>query len=199
MTQPDRFFHSYDGEAPPWDIGRPQGEVVRLEREGLVRGRVIDVGCGTGEHALFLAALGHGVLGVDLVPRAIELARGKASARGIAARFQVADALALESLGETFDTALDSGVFHVFDDEDRPRYVASLSRVVAPGGLLHLLAFSDHEPTDWGGPRRIRREELETAFREGWIVRAIEPARLETAFHPPEGGHAWHAMLERAS
>lgn len=195
MPELSRFFGAYEG-VPPWDIGRPQPEVVRLEREGLVRGRVIDVGCGTGENALHLASRGFEVLGVDLVPRAIELAREKARDRGIAARFEVGDALALDPDGPGFDTAIDSGVFHVFDDADRARYVASLARVIASGGILHVMVFSDLEPTDWGGPRRIRRGELEDAFREGWTVRAIEAARFETRIHP-DGGHAWHATIER--
>ncbi len=195
MPEPSRFFGAYEG-VPPWDIGRPQAEVVRLEREGLVRGRVIDVGCGTGENALHLAGRGFEVLGVDLVPRAIELAREKARDRGIAARFEVGDALVLDTRGLRFDTAIDSGVFHIFDDADRASYVASVARALSPGGTLHVLVFSDLEPTDWGGPRRIRRGELEDAFREGWTVRAIEAIRFETRIHP-DGGHAWRATMER--
>lgn len=196
MSDPSRFFGAYEGE-PPWDIGRAQQEVVRIERDGLVRGRVIDVGCGTGENALYLASRGFEVLGVDLVPRAIDLARDKARARSSSARFEVADALELGALGARFDTAIDSGVFHVFDDPARARYVASLAAVLAPGGLVHIFVFSDREPTEWGGPRRIRRVELEEAFRDGWTVRAIEPATFETRIHP-QGGHAWHATIERA-
>ena len=191
-----RFFAAYEGEPPPWDIGRPQPVFVALELEGRVRGPVIDVGCGTGENSLYLASRGHEVHGVDLVPRAIEQAREKARSRGIAATFEVGDVLSLETLGRTFQTAIDCGVFHVFDDADRARYVASLSRAVRPGGQVHILVFSDSEPTDWGGPRRIRREELEQAFANGWTVRTIEPARFH-ALHLGEGGHAWRATIER--
>ena len=192
-----RFFGAYEGEPPPWDIGRPQPVFVELEAAGQVRGPVIDVGCGTGENALHLASRGLDVHGVDLVPRAIERAREKAAERKLAATFLVGDVLALEALGRTFQTAIDCGVFHVFDDADRARYVASLARALRPGGVVHILVFSDREPTDWGGPRRIRREEIEQAFADGWIVRAIEPARF-VALHLGDGGHAWRATIERA-
>src|SRR6266567_364886 len=163
----NRFDAMYEG-TPPWDIGRPQGAFVRLEAEGQIRSPVLDVGCGTGENALYLAARGHEVVGVDLVERAIAKASAKAEERGLAVRFEIADALALEGLGRSFATAIDSGVFHVFDDVERARYVASLARAVAPGGRYFMLVFSHLEPTDWGGPRRIRREEIEAAFATGW-------------------------------
>ncbi len=191
----NRFDAMYEG-TPPWDIGRPQGAFVRLEAEGQIRSPVLDVGCGTGENALYLAARGHEVVGVDLVERAIAKARAKAEERGLAVRFEIADALALEGLGRSFATAIDSGVFHVFDDVERARYVASLARAVAPGGRYFMLVFSHLEPTDWGGPHRIRREEIEAAFATGCAVRAIEPARLETHVHR-HGGLAWLATLER--
>src|ERR1039457_3090205 len=68
---------------PPWDIGRPQPAFVRLARSGLLCGRVLDVGCGTGEHALLAAAHGADAMGVDVSPRAVEQARGKAAARDV--------------------------------------------------------------------------------------------------------------------
>ena len=112
-------------------------------------------GCGTGEHALLAAARGADAVGVDLSPLAIEIARRKAAERGLAARFEVADALNLGSLGLTFDTIIDSGVFHVFDDSQRARYVTSLGSVLRPGGSCYLMCFSDRQPGDWG-PRRVR-------------------------------------------
>jgi SAM-dependent methyltransferase len=141
-VSPDRFQQAYSG-TPPWDIGRPQGAIVRLAE--------------LGEHALFFAARGLDVWGVDLVGAAIAKAQEKARVRGEThAVFQVGDALNLDPLGRTFRTAIDSGVFHVFSDEDRARYVASLARALEPGGTYVALVFSDCEPTEWGGPRRRR-------------------------------------------
>jgi 2-polyprenyl-3-methyl-5-hydroxy-6-metoxy-1,4-benzoquinol methylase len=82
----DWFDEAYSG-TPPWDIGRPQGEFVRLAESGAIRGDVLDVGCGTGENALYLASLGHVVLGIDAAPHAIEKARKKSEERGIQVTF----------------------------------------------------------------------------------------------------------------
>src|SRR6202043_1953752 len=124
MTTPS-WDAAYTASAPPpWDIGRPQPAFVRLAEKGLLAGRLLDSGCGTGEQTLLAAAHGADAIGIDLSPHAIEQARGKAAERGMNARFEVADALRLQDLGLRFDTVIDSGVFHVFDDHDRARYVA---------------------------------------------------------------------------
>ena len=119
---------------PPWDIGRPQPAFVRLAEQGLLSGRVLDSGCGTGEQTLLAAAHGADAVGVDVSGRAIQRAKDKAAERGLVTRFEVGDALRLGDLGLMFDTIMDSGVFHVFDDENRARYVASLASVLRPGG-----------------------------------------------------------------
>src|SRR5947209_3876526 len=95
---------------PPWDIGRPQPDFVELAEAGELRGHVLDVGCGTGEHALMAAGLGLPATGVDASPTAIAIAEGKARDRQLPARFLVWDALELPSLGEQFDTVLDCGL-----------------------------------------------------------------------------------------
>src|SRR5438477_9592496 len=147
-------FEALYAETPPWDIGRPQPAFVRVAEAGGFRGRVLDIGCGTGEHALLAAALGLDATGVDGAPTAIRQAEQKAAQRGVSARFLVADALELAGLGERFDTIVDSGLFHVFDDNDRARYVDSLGAAITPGGHYYMLCMSDAQPGDWG-PRRI--------------------------------------------
>ena len=148
------FDAIYEVGTPAWDIGRPQPAFEHLAAAGDLVGRVLDVGCGTGEHALLAASIGHDAVGIDMSARAIELAKVKATERGLDVRFVVADALRLADLGEQFDTVLDCGLFHVLDDLERERYVGSLADVVAPGGCVHLLCFSDRQPGDWG-PRRV--------------------------------------------
>ena len=146
-------------------------------------------GCGTGEHALLAASLGHDVMGVDLSAKAIELAMTKAAERGVEARFLVADALRLVDLGEQFDSVLDCGLFHVLGDNERERYVDSLTAVVAPGGRLHMLCFSDRQPGDWG-PRRVTQEELRTSFSFAWEIESIEPTIIDLTWDPA-GAFAW--------
>ena len=197
VTGPGRFDGAYDG-TPPWDIGRPQPVFQSLADAGALRGRVLDAGCGTGEHTLLAAALGLDATGVDSSPRAIARARDKAAARRLSARFLVADALALDRLGERFDTVLDSGLFHVFDDADRARYVAALRAVLPPGGRLFVLCFSERQPGTFG-PRRVTRGEIEASFADGWRVDSIEPAQFAVTerFAPMFGADAAEAWLAR--
>src|ERR1700743_3414329 len=156
---------AYTASAPaPWDIGRPQPAFVRLAEQGLLCGQLLDSGCGTGEHALLAAGHGAAVLGVDLSPRAIERARAKAAERGLTARFEVADATGLGGTDLRFDTVIDSGVFHVFDDQDRARYVASLAAVLRDGGHCHLLCFSERQAGPCG-PRARRHGSLTASAR----------------------------------
>jgi len=197
-TPAARWDSAYEaGSRPPWDIGRPQPAFVRLADGGLLRGRVLDAGCGSGEHALLAAARGADVVGVDVSPRAIERARRKAGERGIAVRFEVADALRLGELGLTFDTVIDSGLFHVFDDADRARYVTSLASVLEPGGTCYLMCFSDRQPGTMG-PRRVSQEELRAAFSDGWAVTSIVAEAFEV--NPGLGtptAQAWLATIRR--
>lgn len=202
MSLPDRstFETAYSGQAP-WDIGRPQPALV--DRADQIHGSILDAGCGTGDNALFFASQGHRVTGIDFLAEPIARATQKAAQRGLSVNFLVMDALALADLPEVFDHAIDCGLFHVFSDEDRHRYVTGLATVVKPGGRLLLLCFSDEEPGTIG-PRRVSRRELETAFAEEWTIESIEPARFEIrsdipnlAFSPG-GPKAWIAVIRRA-
>jgi SAM-dependent methyltransferase len=169
---------SYAGPPAPWDIGRPQPAFARLAERGAFHGALLDAGCGTGEHTILAARHGARALGIDISPRAIELARRKAAERSTDARFQVHDALQLDTLGETFDTVLDSGLFHVFDDAARTRYVTAVHTVVRPGGHLHLMCFSDRQPGDWG-PRRVGEDELRAAFGSSWRIDSLARDRFD--------------------
>lgn len=183
------FDEAYRG-SPSWDIGRPQPEFVRAAREGEIRGRVLDLGCGTGENAIFFAGLGHEVWGLDAAPRAIEKARKKAIERGAKAKFVLGDALHLDTLGQRFDTITDCGLFHVFSDDDRSAYVKSLKAALNRSGGYVMLCFSDKEPAGWGGPRRVTRSEIRNAFSSGWKINFVKDARFSTTFDD-EGGRAW--------
>jgi cyclopropane fatty-acyl-phospholipid synthase-like methyltransferase len=190
------FDASYGADAPPpWDIGRPQSAFAALAAAGELGETVLDAGCGTGEHALIAAVAGYDATGIDLAPTAIRIAEDKARQRGLAARFLVGDALRLSDLGQQFDTVLDCGLFHTFDDDDRARYVGSLAAVVPTGGRVHLLCFSDAEPGDWG-PRRVTEAELREAFAHGWEVERIEPSVLDVTLRP-EPVPAWLCTVTR--
>jgi SAM-dependent methyltransferase len=193
----ESFDHAYIG-TPPWEIGKPQPALVELFDTGQVTGRVLDVGCGTGELALLAAARGLDATGVDSSSRAIAIARQRAIDRGVdGVRFEVGDAMNLGFLGTTFDTVLDSGVFHLFDDNDRARYVESIRQAAVLGARYHLLVFSDAQPGDWG-PHRVRRDELDAAFADGWELRTVEPAVFEVTISDGRA-QGWRATAVRTS
>ena len=208
MTTPSWDAAYAASTPPPWDLGRPQPAFVRLAGEGLLTGQVLDVGCGTGEQTLLAASSGADALGVDVSPLALDQARGKAAARGVpaaaggqigSARFEVADALSLEDLGLSFDTVIDSGLFHVFDDDDRARYVASLASVLRSGGHLYLMCFSDRQPGEFG-PRRVTQDELRAAFGAGWTILAIQADTfaINPGLFPATTALAWLATIARS-
>jgi ubiquinone/menaquinone biosynthesis C-methylase UbiE len=176
----DASYH--DGPAP-WDVGHPQPAIVRLASEGGFAGAVLDAGCGTGENALHVAPLGLSVLGVDVAETALAIARAKADDRGVDVEFSVADALRLDRLGRRFSTVLDCGLFHTFDRDERPEYVASLASVTEQNGTLYLLCFSD--------------EGHDTGPSTGWNIAAIEADRVQTRFHDDDGAPAWFAAIKR--
>jgi SAM-dependent methyltransferase len=197
-TVPDRktFQTVYGGQAP-WDIGRPQAAFVEVANR--ITGSILDAGCGTGENALFFASRGQQVMGIDFLEEPIERARRKATERGLRATFLVKDALTLANWTELFDNVIDSGLFHVFSDGDRARYVEALGTVLKPGGRLFLLSFSDEVPGTQG-PRRVAKEELILAFARGWTVESIVPSRFEVRpdLFPHGAAKAWFAVLKRA-
>jgi SAM-dependent methyltransferase len=168
-----------------------------LASEGAFAGAVLDVGCGTGENTLHVASLGLSVLGVDVAETALAMARAKAAGRGVDVGFAAADALELGRLGRKFDTVLDCGLFHTFDSNERPGYVASLASVTERDATLYVLCFSDDGPDT--GPHPVRQEELRAEFNpgDGWNVAAIEPDRLQTRFHGNGGAPAWFATIKR--
>lgn len=180
-----KTFDEWYQEVPPWDIGHPQIAFMELEKEGKLSGRILDVGCGTGENALYLSSLGHQVSGVDFSPRAIQKAQLKAQERGLTTQFRVCDALKLESLHQIFDCIIDSGLFHCFTDEERPLFVNQLSKVLTPNGTYHFLCFSDKELRD-GGPRRISKSEIGHIFTNGWKQLCLKEVFFENTLH--EGG-----------
>jgi SAM-dependent methyltransferase len=193
---PHDFDAIYADGTPPWDIGRPQPAFDRLATAGELVGRVLDVGCGTGEHALMAASLGHDAVGIDLSTQAIDLAKAKATERGIGARFVVGDALRLVDLGDQFETVLDCGLFHVLDDDERQRYIQTLAEVIPVGGRFHMLCFSDRQPGDWG-PRRITQDEIRAALSVGWRIETIDSAVIDLTWDPA-GALAWQVAATRS-
>ncbi len=194
----ERFDAAYEGE-PPWDLGRPQGPFV--EAADQITGSVLDVGCGTGDNALFFAQRGQPVMGIDFVEFPVNQAKRKAEELGAEAEFVQMDVLKLTSMDRRFQSVIDCGLFHVLSDADRLAYVEGLAHVTELGGKVFLMCFSDKEPAG-PGPRRISQDELRDAFGDGWTVESMVPTQFEpnpeskTEF--ADGGpKAWFAVIRR--
>ena len=177
----DVYDAAYTG-VPNWDIGRPQRAFVFLEEEGLVESPVLDVGCGTGELALFLAGRGYRVLGIDLSSLAIRQAKAKAQWRRTPAKFLVWDALDLVGLAErglTFATVADCALFHILGDRERDRFVDGLETVLRPDGLYCVLGDARRDPRDVYG---VSPAELRERFAEGWTVEFVYETTFERRY-----------------
>jgi len=184
---------------PPWDIGRPQPVFTDLVKSGELSppAVLLDVGCGTGENAIFYAQSGFTTYGVDFAYVAIEKAIVKAKQKHSKVDFKVSDALNLEFDDEMFDYITDCGLFHTFDDNSRRHFVNEVARVLRPSGTYFMACFSDKEPADWGGPRRVSKKEILTSLSPLFTVNYVRDEVFATRLHGDEGGKAYLTSATR--
>jgi len=216
------FESIYHGEAP-WDIGRSQKEYMQLEQAGEIVGSVLDVGCGTGENALYLAEHGHDVWGVDFAPTTIQKAQEKAAQRDLTATFLVLNVLELRTLGRMFDTVIDSGLFHWLNIEERSLFTDNLAAVIRPGGTYFMLCISElTRNLDFSklkdffpnfdklkegdklkkGAQHVTQAEIKELFQDRWHINYIRQATLENRALVPgrlELGevHGWLSSISK--
>ena len=191
------FAEMYAEGIPPWQIDRPQPEVIRLIEQGKFESPVLDLGCGTGDNTIELARHGLVVKGLDAVPEALERARKKTEQAGLkqSPEFILGDALRLAESRLKARTVLDCALFHTFSDEERGEYIRGLGAVLSPGGRLHILSFSELE-TRQPGPRRLSLSEITGSFGKGWRVEDSVRCRYWDRVRP-DGAHAWRVSFVR--
>ncbi len=191
------FAEMYAEGIPPWQIDRPQPEVIRLIEQGKFESPVLDLGCGTGDNTIELARHGLVVKGLDAVPEALERARKKTEQAGLkqSPEFILGDALRLAESRLKARTVLDCALFHTFSDEERGEYIRGLEAVLSYGGRLHILSFSELE-TRQPGPRRLSLLEIAGSFAAGWRVEDSVRCRYWDRVRP-DGAHAWRVSFVR--
>ena len=193
MTHGMDWDLAYRQDQPPaWNIGEPQPEYRALiDQDGIVRGEVLDAGCGYAELALALAARGHTVTGIDLTPTAVTAATAAAQARGLTdATFVEADITSLTGFDGRFSTIFDSGLLHALPAELRDGYLRAVHRAAAPGATFYILAFGegafgDH---DGPGPTQFTEEQLRAEVSQHWRIDEIRPAKLYATSAQLSGG-----------
>ena len=149
----------------PWNIESPPKALLELVESGHVQPcKTIDMGCGAGNYAIYLASVGFDMTGVDVSPSAIALAEANAKKKGVTCRFVAADVLGgLEEIAETFDFAYDWSLLHHVFPDNRRQYVENVHRLLAPGGQYLSVCFSEKD-TGFGGTGKERRTPINTVL-----------------------------------
>jgi SAM-dependent methyltransferase len=184
---------------PPWDTKAPKENVVAWQEAGLVHGEVLDIGCGLGDNAVYLARQGHSVTGLDISPTALITAERRAADAGVDVRFAVADATKLDGYTDAFDTVIDSGMFHCLDDDGKRSYAAAVHRATRRAATLLLGCFSDANPQEEWSPPVVSEQTLrETLAGAGWEITSLTPHAVQ---HDTGDGeivmHFWLVQAQR--
>ncbi|WP_312044607.1 class I SAM-dependent methyltransferase [Erwinia sp.] len=181
--------HYADNAKPVWDIGHPQKPFI--ESASVIRGPILDIGCGTGTLAAYFAERGEDVTGIDFVEEAVERATAKAKARGLNIDFLVKDFFTLGRWDRKFRTIIDSGLFHIFsgDAVRKAAYLDIVSKLLSENGRLYVLACKKQTGRDAG----VNADEIFDTFRERFIVESLHEFEAETVIGAAENvpGKQW--------
>lgn len=197
MSVEDRYQARYRSGDTPWDIGRPDFNLIEVvTRTPVSAGRALDIGCGTGDNSLWLARNGFQVVGTDASDIALEKARGKAAAAGVACRFQCVDFLRRAVEGAPFDFAFDRGCFHSFGDAaDRRRFARNVAAHLKEAGLWLTIAGSADEDRPGPGPPQRTAAEIVLAAEPHFEILALQSTRFDS--NRPDPPRAWQCLMQK--
>lgn len=182
---------------PAWDTGQPSSELKRLVGEKVLRPcRVVELGCGTGVNAVYLAKQGFDVTAIDVAPTALGLAQQRATEDGVNVRWIQADVLVPPTL-EPFDLIFDRGCYHGVRRQNASRYVEVLEELCRPGGRVLILAGNANESGEPYGPPRVDETELVDDFAAAFDFEQLREIRFDSADPDDQGALAWSVLLRR--
>ena len=173
----------YQSKSTPWDVGKPEPYLVEfLEKENIKPCDAIDLGCGTGNEAIFLAKKGFNVTGVDISQAAIKEAEKKSKDARLNVKFIVSDIAKLK-LKKKVDFAFDRACFHFIDPVDRSKYIQLVAKCLNPGAIFLLIISSEHETAK--GPYQFAKEDIKNLFSKYFEILSIRLVTLKTHLARP--------------
>ncbi len=168
----DQIYRRYPLEALPWELGRPRKVLVKLVEKGVIKkGKALDICCGAGTNALYLAKKGFKVTGIDISSKAIEYAKEKARKANARIQFQVQDFLKLPFENEMFDFVFDLGCFHHVKVGDRDTFIRGVHRVLKKGGSYLMICFSYRNGPAWN---HFTEEQIMQLFSDRFRIQNLE-------------------------
>jgi SAM-dependent methyltransferase len=199
--------NEYESNTTPFDVDEPDSWVAELEKNGKLRGKIFDAGCGPGRTTLYLARLGYDILGADISTHAVERAKLKTVGMDNPTNFIQADLCCLSGYDNRFDTVIDIGCFHsLFEDELRCRYAATLFRICRADATLYLRAISDANQRGIHASGFMlpstSEEQIKNSFtKNGWQINELEHRTIELLGDngQTKKSYCWFAELKRNS
>lgn len=191
------IYRTLPPEAIPWNIEIPPKTLVELVESGKVKPcKTIDLGCGAGYYAIYLASRGFDIAGIDISPTAIKIAKEKAEKENVKCIFIVADVLgSLDEVKDTFDFAYDWSLLHHVYPEHREKYIENVNRILNSGGKYLSVCFSEKD-SHFGGSGKYREtplgtilyfsseEELKELFSACFKIIELKTIKIEGKFSP---------------
>ena len=189
-SDPLAFFNFVYQDIAPWDIGVPQPAMTAILEKFPPTNPILDIGCGSGDLAIYLAQLGHQVIGIDFVESAIKNAQAKSDSlpheTAQFVSFKVADALKPSLLQQKFGAVVDSGFYHLFNPDQCDQLIKEIASILLPNGCYYLHEFAIEFPVP-NMPRQISAEEIQARFtvEKGWRIKEIQSVEFLSRVAPP--------------